>query len=430
MVGLTSTSFLHADTKRAPAAGLVVLAMLTGLALNHSAVVAGINLSAADPFLILLITALALSGTLFVPRAVAIFFCFLAGSTTLAATFITPSTFGVVPDATAIIADLVKLAVCFAYLACGVSLALAGIHTEALKWFAVGAVVVAALGIAMEASGIRILGDATYYAGVRYKGLMVDPNYWAVLSAAAVAYFARSAAFPARIRIAAIAILGLAILLSGSKTGLIVLVVFFLLFAIELSFRARNKAAAVLLTAGALALAMFWQPILAAVTDLVRSFVEAIPQLSRVIVLLEDPIGAIAEDGSGRFDTWASSIEIVQASPILGVGAGSYSKVSTELFGRGTLAHNTYLQMAAEWGLLLAVVFFAWLFLVLARASSDGWKESPSSDTLVLRDMTFVFLVGSISLSLNNARMFWFFLGMLLVASALSRRQPPRIAAT
>jgi O-antigen ligase len=411
------------DLARAPLnpAGLTALACVTAIALNHSSIVGGINLSLSDPLILVLAAALGLSGRLMVPLQASLFFVILVVVTSLTGLALTPFLFGTIPDGQRILADLAKLAVCLLFLACGASVARLGIQLQVLRWFALGAIAVASLGVVMEISGVRLFGDLMYYSGIRYKGFMVDPNYWAVLTCAAIAFFIRDVRFRPLTRMILIGIATIALLLSASKTGFITLLALSVLAVVDHAVRTRRSGVALFVAMAGAGLLILWQPILAALRETLEQYTQIAPQLSRLAVLLDDPLGAIGEGGSGRYDTWANGLEIIQASPLAGVGVGSYSLVSNDLFGRGTLAHNTYLQITAEWGLVLAAVFFIWLATRLLQVSTVVGADTDETGMLVLRDMVVVFLIGSISLSLNNARMFWFFLGMMLVTLAAAR---------
>lgn len=67
---------------------------------------------------------------------------------------------------------------------------------------------------------------------------------------------------------------------------------------------------------------------------------------------------------SGRLQTWHQSLEVIRANPLLGVGLGNYAlsiKPSAN-YREPIYSHNTFLDIAAETGILNALV---WLFLFL-----------------------------------------------------------------
>ncbi|WP_315107634.1 O-antigen ligase family protein [uncultured Microbacterium sp.] len=414
---MTSSRPLTTDTAR-PAGHtsqlLLILGCALGLFLNHSTVVEGVNVSIADALLVILVFALAAQRRLIIPPFVIMFFLAVLAISGVTATVLTPVLFGV--DAgPAVISDILKMLVSFGYLICGIGVAMAGIHMSVLRWFAIGASAVALLGIVIEVVGIPALRATMYYGGARYRGFMVDPNYWAVLACAAIAFLARDTKMRLAIRLPMILSLIVSVLLSASKTGLITMSVLLAVLAIDSARKSRLRVEIALIFVGVgIVVTAAWGTIAQAVNGLVDQYVEAFPQLQRVSLLIEDPIGAISEGGSGRADTWASGLTMVERSPFLGVGIGSYRAVNGSLFGETTVAHNTYLQLAAEWGLPLAILFLGWMVVLLVRATNITGDDVVANDGLVVRNMVIAFLIGSFSLSLNNARMFWLFVGVLI----------------
>ncbi|MDD4146844.1 MAG: hypothetical protein PHS83_07135, partial [Clostridia bacterium] len=76
-------------------------------------------------------------------------------------------------------------------------------------------------------------------------------------------------------------------------------------------------------------------------------------------------------------------------------------------------AENTYLQLAAEWGLPVAIIFFSYLFYVISKATFSR-KNKGETDS-ILRDILIIFLISSLAISLNHARLFWVVLGAFMV---------------
>ena len=97
---------------------------------------------------------------------------------------------------------------------------------------------------------------------------------------------------------------------------------------------------------------------------------------------------------------------------------GTYLEVAHALTGGAVLAHNTYLQILAEWGIPLALALFTGIAAVTARRPPDPERRAlwgiGSTALLVL-------LVGSMGLSLNNSRVFWVLLGVTAATHLLSR---------
>ena len=71
-------------------------------------------------------------------------------------------------------------------------------------------------------------------------------------------------------------------------------------------------------------------------------------------------------DGSGRFEYWKNAISIFRSSPVFGTGLNTYARIIMRDPNHGAwrYAHNCYLQMAAETG-LLGLSCFLWMVFVL-----------------------------------------------------------------
>lgn len=382
--------------------------------LNQSMIAGGFNISLADVLLVGLLVLLLVTSRLYLMRYALLFFAVLVAIAASATIWLTPAVFGVAPEPRAVFGDMAKLAISFLYFTVGVSVARLQLQSLALKWFAVGATFIAAVGIVMEISGVRMMEDTLYYGELRYRGLMSDPNFYALLACSAFAYFAYTSRFSLILRIAALTVLALSVIFSGSKTGLVTLLVLAVIVLITRAARSKTVVFPALLVALAVAgvalVIASWGALVAAVDRLSAD----IPQLERVSTLLSGDLSAVLSgSGSGRETVWNTGLQIIDSSPVIGVGFGVYSEVGQAFFGQADVAHNTYIQLAAEWGLVLALCLFAWIATLLVRASTGGNTGRYPEEFFILREIIIVFMIGSLSLSLNNARMMWFFLGVL-----------------
>jgi len=85
--------------------------------------------------------------------------------------------------------------------------------------------------------------------------------------------------------------------------------------------------------------------------------------------------------GAGRLAYWKKAISIIRTSPVWGTGLNTYTKVIRRDPNQGTwrYAHNCYLQMTAETGLLGLTCFFWVLFVLLGQCLNyckhikDSW---------------------------------------------------------
>ena len=403
---------------------LLVMAVLVvlGLTLNHSSVILGLNLSLADPVVAALVAVLALGRKLWIPVAPLVFFLVLTLQLLAVTVVLVPSWTTLPVPASDTVLDLVKLAVSFLCLVLGVQAVRMGHARLALRAFVVGAVVVAAIAVITQV--VPLPGtESLYYGGFRFQGLTNDPNNYAVMSIAALAVLWYDRDVRLGVSVAASAILISGVLLSASKTGAITLALLVMWRAMGLRSpggedhvsRARRALAAIC-TIGIVVYVVLIAPSTGLGGDLAE-LTDDVPALDRLSTLLVSFDSAIAGNGSERSAAWATAVALILFSPLLGVGMGTYLTVAVETTGHEVLAHNTYLQIMAEWGLPLAMIFLIWaaratLLKPGGTAHRAVWATS-STAFLVL-------MVGSVGLSLNNSRLFWFLLGITAATHMLS----------
>jgi putative inorganic carbon (hco3(-)) transporter len=82
-----------------------------------------------------------------------------------------------------------------------------------------------------------------------------------------------------------------------------------------------------------------------------------------------ESVGALLnQGGSGRLAFWEKAVSIIRSSPVWGTGLNTYTRIIKQDpdMNKWWYAHNCYLQMAAETG-LLGLGCFLWLLFVLFR---------------------------------------------------------------
>lgn len=405
---------------------LSLCVFLFGLALNQSAVISGKNLSIADLFLIIILIYLLLRKDFVVPMQPLVAFLILSVFVIFTSTLFVPASFPIVPELGQILGDYLKLLVVFVYLLVGYNLVNIGLTEHSLEGFFWGAIFAGLLSL-LSFVGIRL--SYLYYGNsIRFQGFMNDPNYFAVLQNCAIALLldSRSGAK----RVALLLILIVSILTSGSKTGLIVLAIYSAMkFLTRLaSGLLRNKirlSRLVTILFIMIAIIGLFPFMIGRDSGIIQNLSNYIPQFRRLETLFKNFGRAIAADGSSRNLTWKVALNVISVSPILGVGVGTYAAIARALTGVGTLAHNTYLQMGAEWGLPLALIFFISVVILLLKPPLSMLKAKKPEKLLIhaCKDMIFVFLLGSLAISLNNARFFWLIFGMLLRLTTGSARE-------
>ena len=98
----------------------------------------------------------------------------------------------------------------------------------------------------------------------------------------------------------------------------------------------------------------------------------------------------------GRLETWKQSFEVIRKNPLLGVGLGNYPleiKPSAD-YREPIYSHNLYLDIAAETGILNAVIFIA----LLLSAIISFIKKSAQNN---------FFMAGAVSLAIFSAHSFF-----------------------
>ena len=148
------------------------------------------------------------------------------------------------------------------------------------------------------------------------------------------------------------------------------------------------------------------------------------------------------ENSSGRSDLWNVGLRMVEDHPLVGVGAGNFRVQSRDyLVAPGTVGedrwilsepvvtHNTFLQVAAELGLIGFVIFmsviFAALWTMLRAARAFAARGDPDGE--VLARAVFVAAVGLLAagffVSANYWKILWLVLALGPPALAIASRR-------
>jgi O-antigen ligase len=165
----------------------------------------------------------------------------------------------------------------------------------------------------------------------------------------------------------AVALMGIALVLSGSRGGLIALLaeLIFLGFVTTKTRTTRDIALKILLVA-----VLFGAIVIGTILIGTDSTLTRIAETANTI----DPT-------SNRLQIWATTLEIIRNNFLFGVGWGAFPVVYTQfdlLNGRERIeqAHNDYLQILADAGIIGAVLGASFLFFLFR----DGWRRMQSAD--------------------------------------------------
>ncbi|MDP2278253.1 MAG: O-antigen ligase family protein [Nitrospirota bacterium] len=121
-----------------------------------------------------------------------------------------------------------------------------------------------------------------------------------------------------------------------------------------------------------------------------------------------------------RLHMWTGAVKIFLENPIIGVGTGGYQSAMKK-YETPNLApihrdfsdpHNSYLYMAANFG-ILGIISLFWLFLSLLK---NGWRNRHNITGFAILSYTLVLMIGSLTgtqiLSLATAFLFAVFTGL------------------
>lgn len=108
------------------------------------------------------------------------------------------------------------------------------------------------------------------------------------------------------------------------------------------------------------------------------SFLESIPGFHRIFSTLSDVNNGISTSSSRDF-LWASALNVFHSSPVIGVGVGRFMQVS----GSDMDAHNAYLQILAEQGIVGLLLFIIPLvYCVINTIKQMYYRKNESCETL------------------------------------------------
>jgi O-antigen ligase len=145
--------------------------------------------------------------------------------------------------------------------------------------------------------------------------------------------------------------------------------------------------------------------------------------------------------GSGRTDLWTVGARMVTAHPVIGVGAGNFQAESIHyliapgalhrtdlILNKQLVAHNTYLQVLSEMGVvalvpfLMILAFSMWCLLTAAR----GFNARGEPGMEMIARATLVGLTGILAadffVSGQFSKQLWLLLGLGPALLAMSKR--------
>jgi len=131
-----------------------------------------------------------------------------------------------------------------------------------------------------------------------------------------------------------------------------------------------------------------------------------------------------------RYHLWQRALNVIQARPLFGCGINTYA-VNHEKYDRqkhwrvpGYYAHNGYLQLAAETG-LVSLILFATILLRIYQSAFQAYKSHAPAQKLMIVSVSTaliaLLLQAGVDTTLHNlqsAVYIWFFMGMMLAVAS------------
>jgi putative inorganic carbon (HCO3(-)) transporter len=266
------------------------------------------------------------------------------------------------------------------------------------------------------------LANGNSIAGRLSAGGAFDPNYLAAVLVAAIALaaFMLSGALPGErlALIVALGTFGVALILTGSRGGLVAAAVVLVVGVFAAGpLRGRAVAIGLIVIAAGLAYYLVLLP----------------PEL-------RDRVSNVSTtSSSGRTDEWQIALHMAGDHPIVGVGIGNYpisqiayvtSQINLQkvdyVRNEGLIAHNTYLEVLAEMG----IVGLSLLVAIMGYALVQGWRAigvatTRSGRTTAIMRGLFVGMVGLMTayvfLSGQYQKRLWLLLGLLVALPNVAR---------
>lgn len=198
-----------------------------------------------------------------------------------------------------------------------------------------------------------------------------------------------------------------AIFLTGSRAGLICLVVAALCTIFLMRFGGAKLRLALLVGA----VGLFF---------LVRLVVP-----TALLTRMTGETGIQADTLQVRLGFWRHGMAIFADHPVLGVGAGCFPTALSQIGQRANVAHNVIVSVLAELGGIGLLFYLTFLFLVF-RAT----RRMPRRERLLWRGILLIWFLASMSSGSQTDKLGWFIFAMTLAQAAALRSHAANIRNT
>lgn len=121
-------------------------------------------------------------------------------------------------------------------------------------------------------------------------------------------------------------------------------------------------------------------------------------------------------DLNNRTNNWREGLQAFEEHPLVGIGGNMYRSINS----LGKVAHNSFLSVLVELGLIGFLLFGAILATAVLRAA-----EQPKWEAAFWLTIMLVWAIGASTLTWEHRKTTWLFLSLLVAATAVVRRRAP-----
>jgi putative inorganic carbon (HCO3(-)) transporter len=165
------------------------------------------------------------------------------------------------------------------------------------------------------------------------------------------------------------------------------------------------------------------------------SLVAPISPLARLL----NPTYSDAEATESRYTLWTGGLRMIAENWLTGVGVGNFKALSTAYQPPGetvqAIAHNTYIQVTAELGIVGLLIFLSVPITAFASLEKTRTEALRLQSSLLYHSATglqgglVAYMVAAFFVSAEYQRLFWFMIFMSVSLSALTRQIRRRLSA-
>ena len=123
-------------------------------------------------------------------------------------------------------------------------------------------------------------------------------------------------------------------------------------------------------------------------------------------------------DLNQRTAIWAAGLKEYAGHPLLGVGEGAYQQVSGRYLGEAFVAHNTFVSVLVELGIIGFLLFSA----ILISAARSLWRLD-GQDRLMWAAIAVTWFVGVMASTWETQKPTWFLIALVSTASRVRFEQ-------